>query len=125
MSAESGMSSSLATSMSRALRSLCIQPEMARLSWSRWFAMAIWFGSVYTISFRRQPAFEDFCGLVDEAGAVGEFVEEEAGEAAGVEAMARRGGLEFGGQVVDFHAWRMPGRGGEDNGACAIWVQCR
>ncbi len=35
MSAESGMSSSLASSMSRALRSLCIQPEMARLSWSR------------------------------------------------------------------------------------------
>jgi len=87
--------------------------------------MAIWFRSVYTISFGRQPAFEDFCGLVDEAGAVGEFVEEEAGEAAGVEAMARRSGLEFGGQVVDFHAWRMPGRGGKDNGAGAIWVQGR
>ena len=84
--------------MSRALRSLCIQPEMARLSWSRWFAMAICFESVYTISFRRQPAFEDFCGLVDEAGAVGKLVEEEAGEAGGVDAVARRCVPEFGGQ---------------------------
>ena len=98
MSAESGMSSSLASSMGRAMRSLCIQPEMARLSWSRWLAMAIWFGSVYTISLGRQPAFEDFCRFVDEAGAVGELVEEEAGEAGGVDAVARRCVPEFGGQ---------------------------
>jgi hypothetical protein len=60
--------------------------------------MAIWFGSVYTISFGRQPAFEDFCGFLDEAGAVGELVEEEAGEAGGIDAVARRCVPEFGGQ---------------------------
>jgi hypothetical protein len=63
--------------------------------------------------------------LIDEAGAIGELVEEEAGEAGGVDAMARRGLAEFGGQFGNFHAVRMPGRERNDNGGGAIWVQGR